>query len=159
VKLSPNFYLHELTVTQQLGPDGKLLFNQPIGVALDYLRRLCEGLLEPVRLLWGCPVIVTSGYRSREVELAVSGKDTGQHRLGQAADIVPAGDLDIEEAYRRIAVSSLQYDQLLLEGVGDRRWIHISCAPPTRVARRQALLSPDGKTWAVYQPPTDRSIA
>lgn len=157
--LTDHFSLQELTVTQQVGEDGKPLFNQPGDTELLYLLLLCERVLEPVRTLWGCPVKVTSGYRSPAVETKVSGKVWGQHVKGQAADIVPAGDLDLDEAYRRIWASGIPYDQLLLEGTGDRRWIHVSIAPVMYQARREALTSPDGQRWAVYQPPTDRSLA
>jgi zinc D-Ala-D-Ala carboxypeptidase len=157
--LTPHFSLQELTVTQQVGPDGRLLYNIPDDVATLYLRILAETILEPIRVLWECPVRVTSGYRSPAVEMQVSGKVYGQHMKGQAADIVPLGSLDLDEAYRRVWASDLPYDQLLLEGTGDRRWIHISCAPVMYLARREALVSPDGKHWAVYAPPTTEGIA
>jgi hypothetical protein len=151
--LTPHFSLQELTVTQQVGPDGRLLANHPGDTEMLYLLLLCERALEPIRVLWGCPVQVTSGYRSREVELAVSGKDYGQHRRGQAADIVPAEPgLDIAEAYRRIWASGIPYDQLLLEGQPGHQWIHVSIAPVMYQARREALVSPDGQQWAAYSP-------
>jgi hypothetical protein len=153
--LTPNFALQELTVTQQVGPDGRLLANHPGDTELLYLLLLCERALEPIRVLWGCPVQVTSGYRSHEVELAVSGKDWGQHRKGQAADIVPAGELDIAEAYRRIWASAIPYDQLLLEGRPGHQWVHVSIAPVMYQARREALVSQDGVAWANYHPPAD----
>jgi len=154
--LTPHFALQELTVTQQLGPDGKLLFNQPGDMEMIYLRLLAETLLEPIRLLWDCPVKVTSGYRSHAVEMAVSGKDYGQHRKGQAADIIPVGSLAIEEAYRRVWASGLPYDQLLLEGQPGHQWVHVSCSPVMYAPRREALVSPDGRQWAAYAAPTTR---
>lgn len=148
--LTPHFSLQELTVTQQVGLDGRLLFNIPGDIETLYLRLLAETILEPIRVLWDCPVKVTSAFRSVAVEMAVSGKAYGQHMKGQAADIVPVGSLDLDEAYRRIWASSLPFDQLLLEGTGDRRWIHVSCSPVMYAPRREALVSPDGKHWAVY---------
>lgn len=152
--LTPHFSLQELTVTQQVGTDGRLLYNIPNDLETLYLRVLAETILEPIRDLWDCPVKVTSGFRSVAVEIAVSGKAYGQHMKGQAADIVPLGSLDIDEAYRRIWASALPYDQLLLEGTGDRRWIHVSCSPVMYLPRREALVSPDGSHWAVYAAPT-----
>jgi zinc D-Ala-D-Ala carboxypeptidase len=151
--LTTHFSLQELTVTQQVGPDGRLLYNLPGDVEVLYLRILAETLLEPIRELWDCPVRITSGYRSPAVELVVSKKLYGQHMKGQAADIHPLGDLDLDEAYRRIWASALPYDQLLLEGTGDRRWIHVSCSQVYYPPRREALVSPDGNHWAVYSPP------
>jgi zinc D-Ala-D-Ala carboxypeptidase len=148
--LSPHFSLEELTITSQTGPDGKLLPNQPGPPELANLLALCEAILEPIRDLWGCPVRVTSGYRSHDVEMKVSGKDYGQHRIGQAADIMPMGPLTIVEAFERIWKSALPYDQLLLEQSGAVRWIHVSFTS-ARAPRRDAFYSPDnGKSWANY---------
>ena len=153
IPLTAHFDLGEMTVTQQRGTDGRLLANMPDAAELHYLRKLCVEVLEPVRALWGCPVRVTSGFRSYDVEMRVSGKDFGQHRRGQAADVAPAGALDIVEAYERVWRSAIPFDQLLLEQKGDARWIHISCAPDGHEPRRQALWSPDnGQRWAYYFP-------
>jgi zinc D-Ala-D-Ala carboxypeptidase len=157
--LTPHFSLQELTVTQQVGPDGRVLVNAPGDMETLYLRLLAETVLEPIRALWECPVRVTSGYRSPAVEMRVSGKVYGQHVKGQAADIVPLGSLDLDEAYRRIWAARLPYDQLLLEGTGDRRWIHVSCSPVLYLPRREALVSPDGSYWTVYSPPATEGIA
>ena len=148
--LTPHFSLAELTTTSQTGPDGQRLPNQPQPPELANLLALCDAILEPVRELWGCPVRVTSGYRSHDVEMKVSGKDYGQHRLGQAADIMPMGPLTIVEAYEQIWKSDLPYDQLLLEQSGDVQWIHVSYTA-ARPPRRDAFYSPDnGKSWANY---------
>ena len=163
--LTPHFDLAELTVTQQVDGAGRLLANQPLDAALVYLQLLTERLLEPIRDLWGCPVHVLSGYRGPAVERAVQ-EHAGlilpgaplvpsQHLLGQAADVVPGDpEITIQEAYRRIAVSSLPYDQLLLEGQPGHEWIHVSTAPVMFQPRREALVSPTGRVpWLVYQPP------
>jgi hypothetical protein len=146
-----HFPLSELVVTSRKGPDGNLLPNQPDAAALSCLLDLREGMLEPIRNLWGCPVRVTSAYRSHDVEMAVSGKDYGQHRLGQAADLQPIGDLNIVEAYEMIWNSPLPYDQLILEQSGTARWIHVSYVKG-RDPRHMALYSPDAKSYAYYKP-------
>jgi zinc D-Ala-D-Ala carboxypeptidase len=152
MQITEHFSLEELTITSQVGPDGKRLPNQPGEEELKYLKKLATTLLEPVRALWGYPVTVTSGFRSHDVEMKVSGKDYGQHRKGQAADILPSGGLSIVEAYERIWQSDLPYDQLLFEQSGNVRWIHISCAPDAPNPRRMALYSPDnGKSWEYYK--------
>lgn len=155
--VSQHFSLAELKVTSQTDEFGHPLWNEPDEVSLQYLRLLCELLLEPIRKLWGVPVRVNSAFRSRDVELAVSGKTDGQHRRGQAADIVPAGHLDLDEAYRRIWASELPYDQLLLEDINGSRWIHVSVASTLYTPRREALVTADGRNWQVYAP--DGSVA
>ena len=162
--LTEHFSLQELTVTQQVGADGRLLFNQPGDTELLYLLLLCERALEPIRVAWGCPVRVTSAFRGPLVERAVQERSgliapgatlaPSQHTRGQAADLTPAGDLDIEEAYRRIWASTIPYDQLLLEGAPGHQWIHVSIAPVMYPPRREALVSvTGGPPWSTYTPP------
>lgn len=151
--ISPHFTVEELSITQQVDDHGHLLGNVPGPMETLYLRILAATILEPIRELWECPVRVTSGYRCIAVEMKVSGKAYGQHMKGQAADILPINGIGIDEAYRRIWASALPYDQLLLEGTGDRRWVHVSCAPMVDPPRREALTSPDGHQWFVYNPP------
>lgn len=150
--LTEHFSLAELTVTSRKDAAGQPLPNQPGPDALACLLALCQAALEPIRALWGCPVTVTSGYRSHDVELAVSGKDYGQHRLGQAADIQPAGALTVVEAYELIWKSPIPYDQLILEQAGPVRWIHVSYTS-AREPRRMAIYSPDnGRSYDYYRP-------
>jgi zinc D-Ala-D-Ala carboxypeptidase len=101
-------------------------------------------------------MIITSGFRSYDVELRVSGKDYGQHRRGQAADFVLPPNMDIVLAYESIWRSAIPYDQLLLEQSGTVRWIHVSYGPGPQ--RKQALWSPDnGQRWAYYFPGISQS--
>jgi hypothetical protein len=151
--VTPHFSLNELTVTSKVDDAGKPLPNNPGPLETLYLRVLAETLLEPIRVLCGGPLLITSGYRSPEVEQKVSGKQYGQHMKGQAADLIPQ-TLDLDEAYRRIYASGLPFDQLLLEAIGGKRWIHVSCAPVFAQPRREALTTTDGVVWARYAPPS-----
>jgi hypothetical protein len=156
MQLTEHFTLDELTVTQQTGPDGKLIPNQPGEIETLYLQALCERVLEPVRQLWGCPVGVTSGFRCEQVEMKVSGTLNSQHLHGQAADIHPLSPMvPLADAYRMIFLSALPYDQLLLEGSPGHQWIHVSIAPVIREPRRQALVSADGHNFTPYNPLED----
>ena len=57
------------------------------------LRRLAATALEPLRILWGGPLIAISGYRSPAHNAEVGGAQASQHMLGKAADVTPA-DVD-----------------------------------------------------------------
>jgi hypothetical protein len=94
---------------------------------------------------------VTSGFRSRSVELKVSGKDYGQHRLGMAADVIPLGNVGIVELFERVVNSDLPYDQAIIEQRNGSRWCHFSYTD-LRTPRRMALYSPDGVSYAYYAP-------
>ena len=148
--LSPHFTEEELCATRQRGPDGMLIPNAPTGVARMYLRELCATILEPIRVRWGCSVLISSGYRCEKLNELVHGTPGSSHTWGRAADILP-GDMTmpLERYFELIVTSGIPYDQALLERMADgRSWIHVSCAPRTRTARRQALTTNDGKAWA-----------
>lgn len=148
--LTRHFSLAELTVTSKVDELGRPLNNTPGLPELFNLRRLCVRVLEPLRELWGCPVLVTSGFRSYRVELAVSGKDSGQHRLGEAADIVPTDpELDLEDAFSMLL--TLPFDQAILEAKGSARWIHVSYTE-RHPLRRQALRWTPSSGYLAYHP-------
>lgn len=51
------------------------------------VERLVRGVLHPLRIEFGGPMRVLSGYRPHKLNAAVGGSLTSQHRLAQAADI------------------------------------------------------------------------
>lgn len=128
-RLSPNFTLAEMCVTNQSFP------NNPPPVVIEALTALCKNVLEPLREHFRkkyparkIAVIVTSGYRSDRVNAAVGGSETSQHRFGEAADIRIPG-IPNQEIWRYIA-DHLQYDQVIAEKLmvknGNAGWIHVS---------------------------------
>jgi len=101
------------------------------------LRRLC-GLLEKVKEVIGNkPVIINSGFRSKQVNDAVGSKDSSQHRLGCAADIRVPG-MTPKQIISACILARLPYDQIILEFDS---WVHIS-VPNTEadVPRNKALI-------------------
>lgn len=115
-----NFTLTELCYSDT----AKLLKinNIPIDLKIyDNLLNLIFYVLQPLRLKLGKPIIVTSGYRCKELNKKVGGVDTSQHLIGQAADIHVKG-MTIQQLFDYIKLSGIQYDQLIHEG----SWIHIS---------------------------------
>ena len=128
-KLTPNFTLAELTAS----PTGARLgiVNAPPPEHLEKLTLTAE-LLERVRQVLGCPVIVTSGYRCMRLNIAVGGVTSSDHARGQAADILAPGFGTPYEVAKKLAplVSTLGIGQLILEGIKGKQWVHIS----TRIA-------------------------
>ncbi len=92
------------------------------------LERLCLGVLEPVRVHFGRPVHINSGYRSPAVNRAVKGSATSQHLAGEAADLEITGvaNADVATWIR----DHVAFDQLILEfytpGVPNSGWVHVS---------------------------------
>jgi hypothetical protein len=163
--ISLHFTLPELTTTHYtVDPQGNPVDNQPVDECLASLRQLANTILEGIRLLWVCPVLVTSAYRGPAVERHIQEENgliqpggvvlPSQHLVGQAADILPCGPTapDIVTGYEMVMKSDLPYDQLLFERSGPVQWIHVSCSPLSRAPRKQALYSPDnGRSWAYYK--------
>ena len=61
--------------------------NRPSKCAYHLLHVLVEQLLDPIREAWGKPIIVSSGYRCKELNAMVGGAKHSHHILGCAADI------------------------------------------------------------------------
>ena len=91
IQLSPHFSLLELT--ESATARQRDIANIPPPEAVENLKRLCKGTLEPLRKALGLPVIITSGYRCKELNNIVNrSSKTSQHMLGQAADFYISDD-------------------------------------------------------------------
>ena len=135
--LSEHYTLGEVTKTSVKTADG----NIPSHVAIENLKNLCENWLEDLRYshntLYGEkdePIIITSGYRSAEVNKAVGGSPTSNHLTGCAVDIRCAG---FEQALRYANIlldisdgTKQDYDELFIErSKQGRYWIHFAVRP------------------------------
>ena len=83
--LSPHFKLSEFVVSETASRHG--IDNTPPEEAVENLRRLCQGTLEPLREALLLPVVITSGFRTKALndKLAHS-SERSQHMQGCAAD-------------------------------------------------------------------------
>ena len=134
MNLSPNFTLEELTASQTAVRRG--LDNTPNATEIANLIRVAA-LLEQVRALIKKPIIINSGFRSKQVNDAVGSKDTSQHRIGCAADFKVHG-MTPREVVEACVKASIGYDQVIEEFDS---WVHISVPDsPARPPRRQALI-------------------
>jgi hypothetical protein len=132
MNLSEHFSLEELIATSHREFD-----NTPNATEIANLTRLAA-LLEQVKtLLGGKPVMINSGFRSKQVNDSVGSKDTSQHRIGCAADIRVPG-VTPNEVVKAIMASDIGYDQIIREFDS---WTHISVPDmPSRPPRKQALI-------------------
>jgi hypothetical protein len=103
------------------------------------LVRLAVDLLEPARALVG-PLRVNSGYRCPRLNAAIGGSRTSRHMDGLAADVFPL-EMDLADAFERLAQSGLPVDQLIYEF---GRWIHVGAAAHGEEPRVERL--------AIYEP-------
>jgi hypothetical protein len=84
---------------------------------------LAPGLAR-VRNLLQSPMLITSGYRSPELNRAIGGASSSQHTQGLAADFVCPEYGTPKTIARRLKemASLVRFDQLIWEGT----WVHIS---------------------------------
>lgn len=129
MNLSEHFTLRELTksnTASRLGID-----NTPTDEALEQLKKLCTEVLEPIRVKYGKPIIVNSGYRSEKLNKAIGGAKTSQHMTGGAAD-VDASDGDNAKLFNlikdMIESGELKVGQLIWEKGNKIQpdWVHVS---------------------------------
>ena len=137
MKLSEHFTLGELTKTSYDTLDK----NIPSRVAIENLKRICEGWLEDLRYSYNAlygeggviPIVISSGYRSEEVNRLCGGAKGSNHLTGCAVDIRCYGPehmirmagilLDIADGTKR------DFDELILEKRGSTYWVHFAVRP------------------------------
>ena len=85
ILLTPHFKLREFTKSATAMKHG--IDNRPTPEVVENLRRLCTHTLEPLREKLGLPIVITSGYRTKELnDIIVHASRKSQHMSGQAAD-------------------------------------------------------------------------
>lgn len=92
---------------------------------ISNLQRLCEEVLEPLRLRFG-RIIITSGYRCCPLNKAVGGVFNSQHLLGEAADVF-VSSTEMAQRYADFLRQKTNVGQILLEPMGrkPKRWLHV----------------------------------
>ena len=86
---------------------------------------LVDNVLDPVRDMVNAPIVITSGYRSPQVNRLVGGVDNSQHMSGCAADFHVMGFTPsmMYEVFLYI-FNTLEYDQLIY--YRSKNIIHVS---------------------------------
>ena len=140
VHLTPHFTLEEMTRTSvKLGYLDRQQQTQPDEKVMENLTRVCQWL-EMLRQRWNehygegdDPVIVTSGYRCRELNRLVGGCPTSNHLTGCAADLHVMGK---EQLLRYVTIlldisdeTHKDFDELLLERNARGYWLHFAVKP------------------------------
>jgi hypothetical protein len=120
MNLSPHFTLEELTASETAARRG--IDNTPPQAVIARLRHTAMGL-EAVRIRLGAPVIISSGYRSPELNLAVGGSTNSDHMTGDAVDFICPGFGAPSTIVSALKDAGIEFDQLI-EEFG--RWVHMS---------------------------------
>jgi hypothetical protein len=127
MRLSRNFQLQEMLVSQtavragiDMTPDEQVLAN---------LKKLARVILQPARDLLREAIIITSGYRPRDLNTLIGGSPSSDHILGCAADIFTPHRSPFELAtfiHRHATEEDWPVKQLIHE-FGS--WVHVSTWP------------------------------
>ena len=147
MKLSANFTLEEMTKSQVASRKG--IPNNPNATQIDALKELCMNVLQPLRSYYDKPVIVSSGFRSCELCIAIGSSIDSQHSKGEAADIEIMG-VDNKELADYI-INNLDFDQIILEFYegGNTGWIHVSYVSPKENRKQKLKAYRDEETQKV----------
>jgi uncharacterized protein YcbK (DUF882 family) len=121
MQLSEHFHLSEFVRSETASAMGWT--NNPPPEAVRRLHMLCLRVLEPIRQRIGSPIVVTSGYRSLKLNMAIGGSTTSQHIKGEAADIYAAG-MDAADLHALIIATVPEFDQIYLHRKNN--FVHVS---------------------------------
>jgi outer membrane PBP1 activator LpoA protein len=145
MQLSKNFKLQEFEKSSTAIRLG--IKNKAGSGEIKNLTDLCYAVLEPVRAKFEKPIIVTSGYRSEELCVAIKSSKTSQHTKGQAVDFEIAGVSNLQVALW--IENNCDFDQLILEFWNEEEgpnsgWVHCSY---NEGSNRKQVLTFDGKEF------------
>ena len=123
--------------------------NTPSGEHLENFKKLAENIFEPIREHFKVPIIISSGYRSKELNSAIGGSSTSQHCQGEAIDIDMDGTSITNAQIFHFIKDNLNFDQMIWEFGTDKNpdWVHVSYES-TGKQRKQILkaVKSGGKT-------------
>ena len=145
MQLSKHFKLSEFekrSTATRLG-----IKNKAGSGEIKNLTDLCYAVLEPVRAKFEKPIMVTSGYRSEELCVAIKSSKTSQHTKGQAVDFEIAGVSNLQLAIW--IENNCDFDQLILEfwkedEGANSGWVHCSY---NEGSNRKQVLTFNGKEF------------
>lgn len=119
--ITENFTYEEFEQSEkadELGIDNKIS-DEKIRFAI---RLLVLNVLQPLRDKVGRPIVINSGYRTKELNKAIGGYKYSQHMRGEAADCHCGCTLQVLMFAQTILRHSIPFDQMVLYDT----FIHIS---------------------------------
>ena len=129
MRLSKSFTYEELihsNVAERKGLKNRPKTKEEEKKVIENLRALCIEVLQPLRDYLGKPVVISSGYRSEEVNRMVGGVKGSQHLRGEAADIHVENTEHLLKIMHFI-MDETDFDQLIWErDKAGTQWVHVS---------------------------------
>ena len=104
--------------------------NMPTAEHIINLKALAENIFEPIRAHFRCPIYISSGYRSAELNKALNGAKSSQHLKGEAIDIDMDGSSNgvTNAMVYDFIITKLDFDQVIWEhgNTENPAWVHVS---------------------------------
>ena len=139
MKLTDNFTLEELiksSTATKLNID-----NNPTEEITSNLLELSTKILQPIRNVYGKPIVISSGYRCTKLNKAVGGVSTSQHVKGEAADIHTVSDtVQANKELFKLIEKMVKDGKIIVGQLIDEynyNWIHVSL--PNSKHKKQIL--------------------
>lgn len=124
-QISKNFSLEEMIASDTAKARG--IINVPNTQQLCNLCALVNNVLQPLRTAMGRSIDISSGFRSKQLNMAVGGVSNSQHMTGEAADINIHGDKNFGRAICEWIKRNCEFDQLIWEhNAAGTYWVHVS---------------------------------
>jgi hypothetical protein len=147
MQLSKNLSLAEVTRSETAKRKG--ISNMPTPEHIENFKKLAENVFQPIRDHFGCPIHLSSGYRSEALNKAIGGAGkmvngkyvpSSQHCTGEAIDIDMDGTSITNKQVFDYIKEHLSFDQLIWEFGTDANpdWVHVSFES-TGKQRKQVL--------------------
>lgn len=128
MQLSEHLALAEVTRSETAKRNG--VSNQPTEAHIANFKLLAEKVFEPIRMHFGKPIHISSGYRSAALNAKVGGSSSSQHCSGEAIDIDMDGSAHgiTNKMVFDYIKDNLEFDQLIFEfgTETDPDWVHVS---------------------------------
>ena len=151
MQLSKNLSLAEVIRSETAKRKG--ISNMPTEAHIANFKLLAEKVFQPIREHFGCPIHISSGYRSKALNESIKGSSTSQHCSGEAIDIDMDGTAITNAAIFNYIKDNLEFDQLIWEFGTDANpdWVHVSYES-TGKQRKQILKAKKAGGKTTYVP-------
>ena len=148
MKISEHLDLSELIRSDSAKRNG--ISNMPTEEHIANFKLLAEKVFEPIRNNFRCPIHISSGYRSKDLNIFIGGSLSSQHCKGQAIDI----DMDnspngvTNKMIYDYIKDNLEFDQLIWEFGNDSNpdWVHVSYTNGKNRNQKLKAIKSNGKT-------------
>ena len=153
MQLSKNLALAEVMRSETAKRKG--ISNMPTPEHIENFKLLAENVFQPIRDHFGVPIILSSGYRSKELNTAVGGALSSQHCTGEAIDIDMDGTTVKNAEVFNFIKDNLNFDQLIWEFGTDTNpdWVHVSYESTGKQRKQilKAVKSGKGTSYVPYK--------